>query len=122
MIRRTLLAAIFASLAGCSPKYEDPTYDVGEAQKALTTTLDAWKQGAIPTLSKRQPPIKFIDDDSRSGLTLTSYEIVDSSTIGPFKDVAVKLELKTHDGRIVSRAATYQISLKPVISISRSDT
>jgi hypothetical protein len=126
MVRRTLLIALLASLSGCSTwfqsEYEDPSYDINEAQKALMTALGAWKQGKTASLLKQQPAIKFTDDDLRMGLQLISYEIVDPASIGPFKDVAVKLELRTRDGRSVSRAATYQVSLMPAISVSRSDT
>ena len=124
--RQSCTWALAFVIAGCSdnrtPSFDDPTYDSKQAHDTLVAALDAWQKDRTKELSLRKPPIKLTDDDARSGMKLVRYEIVDPSTIGPFQDVAVKLELKTRDGRPISRAVTYQIMLKPAIFVARSDT
>jgi hypothetical protein len=109
-------------LAGCAAAPPAEDYDPQLAREALVTALDAWRVGTPADLAKRTPPIHFVDDDWRRGLKLESYELADTIRAQPFKDLPVVLRLRDAKGRVVPRAATYQVSLKPRVAVIRTDT
>jgi hypothetical protein len=120
-----LLATVVA--VGCFSSgptpLEDLSYDPALAQETLTTALDAWKKGRAAELARRQPPIRFVDDDWRAGWQLVWYEFPDpSAVIRPFQGVAVRLVLRDRTGKEVRHEAVYQVSLKPGLAVLRSDS
>ena len=110
-------------LFGCSPASETHSEtDQERARQTLITALDAWKSGNLSALTTAAPPIRLNDDDLLSGLQLKDYEVLEPDTpIQPFQDVAVKLILESSQGESVTKTATYQVGLKPVLSVLRSD-
>jgi hypothetical protein len=120
-----LLPVLLAVVSGCSgpsrPAPEAP-YDSEQAKTALIAALDAWKKGEAKSLTKRDPPIRFVDDDLLAGLRLSDYEIEEPDR--PFKlhqDVAVILSLRDARGQRVRREARYQVGTVPTLAVLRSD-
>src|ERR1044071_3770971 len=80
----------------------NPSFDSDKAKQALTTVLDAWKQGKVSALPKQKPPIRFVDEDYIHGMRLTNYRIVQSDApIRPFEGVAVELDLVNRQGQAI---------------------
>jgi hypothetical protein len=120
-----LLPAVLAVAAGCSGgtgAVSEGSFDSQRALSALVTSLDAWKKGEAKLLAKRQPPIRFEDDDLLSGFRLSEYEIEEpDSPIKPHQDVAVILVMTDPQGKSVRREARYQVGMEPKLSVLRSD-
>jgi hypothetical protein len=121
---RMLLALLFVT-AGCSgggqPAVE-PRYDTEQARTALITALDAWKKGEAKSLTKRNPPIRFVDDDLLAGLRLSDYEIEEPDLpLKPHQNVSVILSLRDARGKSVRREASYQVGTEPTLAVLRSD-
>jgi hypothetical protein len=110
-------------VAGCTEKAlpRAEGYDSSAAREALVTSLDAWKTKDVRSLAARKPPIRFVDDDEKAGLRLSTYVIDDSAPEGPFSGFGVTLSLRNVAGELVVRSAQYQVSLEPGISVLRSD-
>ena len=125
MRRYWILVVLLAVTAGCSGgpgAAADASFDSEKARTALLTALDAWKKGEAKSLAKRQPPIRFEDDDLLSGYRLSEYEIEEpDSPIKSHQDVEVILMMKDRQGKNVRREATYQVGLDPKLSVLRSD-
>jgi hypothetical protein len=120
-----MLPVLLAVVTGCSgssrPASEAP-YDSEQARAALIAALDAWKKGEAKSLTKRNPPIRFADDDLLAGLRLSDYEIEEPDL--PFKlhqDVSVILSLRDARGKSVQREARYQVGTDPTLAVLRSD-
>ena len=121
----TLLIAM--AWAGCSmggpAAFEDPTYDSEKAREILTAALDAWKQGKAAQLTRRQPPIRFLDEDCRSGWQLVSFEFNDPTVqIRPFQGVPLMLVLRDPRGQEARREVLYQVALTPSLAVMRCDS
>ncbi len=121
---RASLALLLITM-GCSgsadPAFE-PRYDSAQAQAALTTALEAWKKGEAKGLTRRDPPIRFVDDDFTSGLRLFEYEIEEpDAPLTLHKDVAVILSLRDAKGKAIRREAQYQVATEPALAVLRSD-
>jgi len=116
---------LLLTVAGCAGAPELPAelrYDSGEARNALATALDAWKKGEARALARRNPPIRFLDDDFAAGLRLSDYEIEEPDReIELHKDVEVILSLRDARGNVVRREARYQVATKPGLAVLRSD-
>ena len=79
-------------------------------------------KGQVDSLTKRQPPIRFEDDDLRSGLTLVAYEL--SPRDGPIRaydDVSVKVSLRDRQGATFEKTVVYQVTLEPNLAVLRGD-
>jgi hypothetical protein len=124
-MRFSLIApAVLVFALGCSGEagIDTTPFDSEKAQTVLVASLDAWKKGEAKSLAKRNPPIRFEDDDLLSGFQLSDYEIEEpDSPIKPHKDVEVILMLRDRQGKHVRREATYQVGLTPGLSVLRSD-
>ena len=128
-MKRTILSALalLALAAGCSrsqsPVADDLTYDSMRPKELLVTVLDAWKQRRAVDLRRRQPPIRFADDDWTGGWHLVEYEINEGGfPLRPFKNIKVALTLRDRQGNVLQKQATYQIVLHPGPSVLRTDT
>ncbi len=123
MISRRLVILGFCIIVGCSRG--EPAEDAAESDhmlNVLTTALDAWKEGTAATLTQRDPPIRFADDDWVAGRRLITYHLEDPEAFAlPFQSVYVHLTLQTADGKMVERLAGYQISLMPSLAVLRSE-
>lgn len=109
--------------SGCSHEQGlvDET-DPDEALDILVTSLETWKRGETGTLSQRQPPIRFVDDDLAAGRKLDAYHIHDpESGIAPFENVYVTLTLRTAAGQTLERKVGYQVALTPALAVLRSE-
>lgn len=117
--------AALASLglfAGCgAPAPATANYNAENARHALVAALDAWRDGQLPALTRRSPPLHFTDDDLIQGFALISYELDPAVPIEPHKDVPVTLVLRNRQGATVNRQAMYQISLEPSLAVLRND-
>ena len=117
--------ALLAVAAGCSgpsgPANQAP-HDSEKARAALVAALDAWRKGDAKSLAKREPPIRFVDDDLVTGFKLTDYEIEEPDRpIRPHEDVAVILSLRDARGKGARREARYQVGTDPGLAVLRSD-
>lgn len=116
------LVVVLALAAGCTKTDSSNQYDTGEARKTLVGALDAWKLGRAGQLMKRQPPIRFVDDDWQGGWQLVDFQVGESTGLfGPFKDVPVTLTVRERGGRTIGKRVTYQVALEPALAVLRSD-
>jgi len=120
-----VVSVVLAVVTGCSEQSRpaaDGSYDSEQAGTALVTALDAWKKGDVKSLTKRNPPIRFDDDDMLAGLRLSDYEIEEpDAPFRPHQDVAVILSLRDARGKGVRREARYQVGTSPTLAVLRSD-
>lgn len=118
-----LLALLVLALPGCGQQWEKNSEEDRElARETLLAALDAWKAGDTTALAKRDPPIRFSDDEQLSGLKLTEYELIDEEApIDPFRDVEVELTLRDARGETLQKVAKYQVGLDPSLTVLRSD-
>jgi hypothetical protein len=119
------IPALLIVAAGCSggagPAVES-RYDSEQAKAALVTALDAWKKGEARSLSRRNPPIRFVDDDLAAGLQLSDYEIEEpDAPVSLHKNIPVILSLRDARGRAVRRETQYQVATEPGLAVLRSD-
>jgi hypothetical protein len=97
-------------------------HDPERARVALIAALNAWKQGEARDLARRQPPIRFVDDDFAAGWRLTEYEIEEpDAPILAYRNVAVILALRDPRGKAVRRETSYQVATDPALAVLRSD-
>ncbi len=119
---RILVLAILLAILGCSTQSADQFEDSARAKYILVTALDAWRAGKTKSLTTRNPPIRFADDDQIAGTELVDYEFEDESApIQPFQNVTVILSLKDKQGQTTQKNARYQIGVDPVLTVLRSD-
>src|SRR5271166_3997344 len=105
-----VLLAVIAGCSGCSQPAPEAPFDSERARTALIAALDAWQKGEAKSLLKRNPPIRFVDDDLLSGLRLSEYEIEEPDLpVKLHQDVSVILELRDAQGERVRREARYQV-------------
>lgn len=108
-------------LVGCGESGQPA--DAGQAQDALQTMLDAWKEGGSPTdLGKQTPPIQVKDLDWQGGFRLVSFTTgAEGKLVGYDMDYTVVLELKDPKGKAVRKTAVYTISTKPERLVVRQE-
>lgn len=126
MVVRGMLAAFLLVGAGCSrvasPPAAQPPYDSEQARSALVAALNAWKKGEAESLAKRNPPIRFVDDDLALGLRLSDYEIDEPDRpILLHENITVILSLHDARGKTIHREAQYQVATSPGLAVLRSD-
>jgi len=122
MHRKSFLLVGVLLAAGCWSKPALPPYNSQRAEEILVLALDAWKQGRVGALARRDPPVRFEDDDYRNGLRLTDYRLPQRRRpIQPFDDVQVTLLLRNRWGNKVEKAVVYQIMLTPDPAVLRND-
>ena len=109
---------------GCSATVESNLkQSQQDGEQNLVSALDAWKLGNPKQLQSQDPAIRFVDDDLVSGLSLIEFKVLSISARSPVSlQAKVKLVLKDRRGQTVERTADYQITLKPKISVLRSDS
>ena len=118
----TLLLIVATGCSRSGPSPTDPAYDSDQARSTLTSALDAWKKGEAKALTRRNPPIRFVDDDLAAGLRLNDFEIQDPhGPIALHQDVPVSLSLRDRRGKVINREVHYQIALSPGLAVLRSD-
>jgi len=124
MRARWFSLALLIVTAGCASgagRTVEPGYDTGKARTALVAALDAWKKGEARTLTRRNPPIRFVDEDFVAGLRLSDYEIEEpDAPAGPHQDVHVILSLRDARGKVVQRETQYQVATEPALAVLRS--
>lgn len=123
ILSRCLLSLWFLFIAGCSVSDFGVDGDPDLAQQTLTEALDAWKSKQLPALARRDPPIRFSDDDQVAGCQLIDYEIESThpSQFLPFKNVIVSLDLKDIRGKSFNKRVSYQITTDPGRCVLRSN-
>jgi hypothetical protein len=121
-IPRRSLFLVLLLVAGCSSASQPTTYDSKRAEETLVLALDAWKQGRVGSLAKRVPPLRFEDEDCRSGLRLTEYRLEPrEQPLRPFDDVRVVLVLRDRRQNRLEKTVAYQVSLEPKPAVLRND-
>jgi hypothetical protein len=122
MHRRLLPMLLILIMAGCRFAPQLPPYDSKKAEEILVLALDAWKQGRIVTLLKRNPPVRFEDEDQRNGLRLVEYRLEPRDTpVFQFNDIKVILSLRDRRGNKIEKNVVYQITLEPAPAVLRND-
>ena len=98
---RCFVCSILLLIAGCVQSDFSADADPDLAEETLVAALDAWKSRDLQFLVRRDPPIRFADDDQRAGCELLEYEVESSHATRflPFKDVKVMLVLKDRNGK-----------------------
>lgn len=115
-----LLVVLLA--AGCRSAPPLPPYDSKQAEETVVVALEAWKQGRLGVLAKRNPPLRFDDEDCRNGLVLTDYRLQPRESIfQAFQDAEVVLILRNRQGKTLEKPVAYQVTLSPRPAVIRSD-
>lgn len=114
---------LLVGLAGCQWMWLDEgDSDSDSAAEVLTAALDAWKAGNVKSLTQREPPIRFADDDCAAGMQLVEYELEDEApAIHPFQNVRIALQLKNKQGKLTNVIASYQVATEPALTVLRSN-
>jgi hypothetical protein len=118
-----LLLATGSGCSGALPFAGDrETFDGPAARQLLVVALEAWKSGQVATLARRNPPLRFTDDDHVAGWQLVDYRLLAPDlAIRRFESVPVELKLRQGQGPITVRTANYQITLPPRPAVLRTD-
>jgi len=107
---------------GCSSNPPATPYDSEQAREVLVQALEAWKQGEAHALATRHPPIRFEDDDYRTGTQLIGFRLPHrDEPLRPFEDVEVVLTLRNRQGATVEKTVVYQVALEPALAVLRND-
>jgi hypothetical protein len=103
----TMLALSALLPSGCG-RGLPPTTDVPSAKAALTTALDAWKDGkSNESLREGTPSIDFRDINWDKGSKLSKYSIEKEETSGLSARFTVKLTLADKAGETRDRVVVY---------------
>jgi hypothetical protein len=106
-------------LPACSRRL-DPPADAAEADKALRTALEAWKNGqSQEELEKGRPSILMNEDDWRAGKRLIDFRMGEGTLSGRQVRCRVRIKLQETNGKAVERQATYVIDTTPRVVIVR---
>jgi hypothetical protein len=122
-MRKALCLAALV-LAGCSEPKPLEMATTPEASRAtLTAALDAWKAGASQAdLSRRSPPVYFVDDDLERGRKLVDYQIEgEPRPVGTGLSYVVTLTVQDGTKAPVIRRLAYRVVTKPNQSVSREE-
>lgn len=121
-LRSGLIAAAFLTLlSGCACG-GSPVSDPANAEKVLSTALEAWKAGtSSESLAALSPSIVVFDPDWKAGAGLVSFEPQSARLSGNNVTMPVRLTLKTSKGRKIQRVAVYAITTNPVNLIVREE-
>lgn len=117
-----LIGAVLLAACGCSSQGPQAApVDPDVARSTLRTVLDAWKEGeSADALQTRSPSIVAQDMDWKMGYELVEYEIegqgeaVDANLYCP-----VRLELRSPDGKTVTKNVRYIVGTDPVLTVFR---
>lgn len=126
-IKLALAVVLVACVSGCGVSVsvsteQDASYDSALAKQTLIEALDAWKQGKAATLAKRKPPIRFTDDDLRTGGKLVEYQFSrPDEPIRKQTSVSVRIKVVRGKGPPHEHEAQYQVSLSPQLAVMRAD-
>lgn len=105
--------------SGCS-RGLGPNADLGVADSALQTGLDAWKSGkSQEDLEKGRPSIIMNEDDWRVGKQLLEFKMEKGAMAGRQVRCRVHIKLQDKDGTTTERDAVYIIDTTPRIVIVR---
>ena len=110
---RVMSLVILSVILGCSTQSPNQTEDSARAKYILITALDAWRAGKTKSLTIRNPPIRFADDDQIAGMELVDYELEDES--------APILSLKDKHGETIQKDVKYQVGVAHSLTVLRSD-
>lgn len=123
MIRNLIrVSLVVVCLIGCVPAMPETDFDSSLASEVLDSALTAWRDGKAKTLSQRNPPIRFVDEDWRAGYRLKSFEVRHpDELIQPRKGTQIQLTLVDPNGKTITRSVEYQITLTPHLAVLRSD-
>lgn len=108
-----------AFLVGCGNHYTP--VDAGTAQAALSSTLEAWKEGKQPAdLLEGSPSIEVQDIEWNNGAKLLEYEIVsDDGASGQGLIAWVKMKLTSSNGKTTETTAKYVVNTSPDVRVLR---
>jgi hypothetical protein len=123
MFGRRLVLIALCLILGCSQGVPEWQADESDRRlELLTISLEAWKAGSVAGLARRNPPIRFVDDDWAAGRQLMAYRHEDPDSLSlPFENVFVTLTFQAADGKTVERKVGYQIALIPAFAVLRSE-
>lgn len=113
-----LALGLLGGCAGGGPGGPPAPTDEEAARQLIVAALDAWKQGKAGELSRRAPPIRFVDEDRSAGMKLADYEPPGAPR---GRDFPVVLSLRDTRGRAVRREARYQVVTGVAPAVLRSD-
>ena len=118
----SLMCTAALTLCGCTSEGPQAApVDLDLARSTLQTVLDAWKSGeTTESLQSRSPSIVAQDMDWQTGWALAGYQIdgpgeaVDANLYCP-----VRLELRSPDGKNVTKNVRYIVGTDPVLTVFR---
>jgi hypothetical protein len=122
IIYKSRVLVLLVLMVGCRNSPPLPPYDNNKAEETLAIALDFWKQGHADMLAKRNPPIRFEDEDYRNGFRLVDYRVdKQDSPIFQFNDVKVLLIMQDRRANKIEKNVVYQIAIEPGLAVLRND-
>jgi hypothetical protein len=113
----TVLPLVFC-LVGCGGYQHAENVDLGQAQSALRTALEAWKDGKAN--ADLQPTIIMNESDWTSGCRLLDFRMEESGVLdGRQARWVAHIKLQDRSGAVKEHKATYIIDTIPRIVIVR---
>lgn len=117
-----LICAVLLAACGCSSQGPQAApVDPELARNTLQTVLETWKSGeSADMLQSLSPSIVAQDMDWKMGYELIDYEVdgqgdaVDTNLYCP-----VRLELRSPDGKNVTKNVRYIVGTDPVLTVFR---
>jgi hypothetical protein len=109
----TVFAVLLALASGCGPNAE-----LGRAETAVRTSLEAWKGGGNPQQLSGQA-IEIADPDWRAGYRLLDFQVKNASAQpqqGP--RVVVVLTLQGRAGKSLNKEVAYEVIFKDQNKVS----
>lgn len=119
-----LFSGISIVLPGCSESPGiQPGGDAAAARDALTTALEAWKEGKDPnSLQSEDPAFWVTDEDWKLGKKLTDYRIAEEvEQSGGHWRVCAELTMSDSGQASSPEKICYAVTISEAISIIRSD-
>ncbi|QEH35867.1 hypothetical protein OJF2_44240 [Aquisphaera giovannonii] len=118
------LAMAISAAPGCGGPAGGGYAPTADEALALTRgALDAWSSGKAADLSRRDPPLRFVDPVQARGWALLEYRILEGEhrQAGPVVDVPVELSVKPPKGKPQPIRAVYQVATHPSAAVLRND-
>jgi hypothetical protein len=118
--RALMLATLCGFIAGCSGDSRPAPVNSAQAQEALKTALESWKEKKSIDAVRSASAITVQDQDWEAGLQLVSYKIQGSGkAVDAHLYSLVELVLRDQAGKEIRKTVTYMITTSPHITVFR---
>lgn len=110
-----------ALVTGCGDDGGTPV-KIEVAQQILASVMEGWHDGKTPEdFGHETPAIVVHEMEWSNGAELLDFQIInDDQPTGPNLVATVKLKLKSAEGKVTEKTATYIVGTSPTLTIYRN--